>query len=236
MKASYTHITIVLDRSGSMLTRMSDTIGGFNTFLKTQQAAPGEATLSLVLFDHEYDMRYHVRPVAQVPPLDEATYTPRGNTALLDAMGRAITYTGELLRLRPEDERPAKVVFVVITDGEENSSREFSKAQIAEMVRKQTDTYKWEFVYLGADQDAITVAHNYGFKGTHATTFVPSGVTAFNAYNVLADKVNTLRASAMFVGEDSSFAPFTPAERASMVASRDEEDDTKKAPLVPPAD
>ncbi|MBC8139134.1 MAG: VWA domain-containing protein, partial [Fibrella sp.] len=115
MKTDYTHITLVLDRSGSMESMRGDAIGGFNTFLKDQQAAPGAATLTLVQFDDRYEKPYEFAPIASVAPLSERTFVPRGSTALLDAVGQAIEETGGRLASLPEHERPAKVLFVTLT-------------------------------------------------------------------------------------------------------------------------
>lgn len=222
MRNDYTHITAVLDRSGSMGTCIADTIGGFNTFLKKQVEAPGFATMTVVLFDHDYDAVCHGRPVAEVPPLTESTYIPRGSTALLDAMGRAITYTGALLESKPEAERPAKVVMLIITDGHENASHDYTRARIAEMVKHQTDVYRWDFVYLGATADAITVAGTYGINVMRAARYDTSGVEAFSAFQILGDKVGGLRGQSMAFGSEASFTAFSADERKKMSKARHE--------------
>lgn len=171
MKKDYTHISVVLDRSGSMNSIRNDTIGGFNQFLKDQQAVSGKATITLVQFDHAYKSVYDSIPIADAKPLDEQTFVPRGSTALLDAIGRTINDLGARLSEQPEDARPEKVVFVIITDGEENASHEFSLDAINQMIKTQREVYSWEFVFLGANQDAIKAAVNIGISPQAALSY-----------------------------------------------------------------
>lgn len=168
MRNDLTDITIVLDRSGSMESVKKDTEGGFDRFIKDQKAVPGDAVLTLVQFDTEYEFVHRAKPIREVPPLN---LVPRGGTALLDAIGRAINETGERLKNLPENDRPGKVVFVILTDGEENSSEEFTKAKINSMIRHQQDAYKWQFVFLGANQDAIQEADQLGIVRSNAMTY-----------------------------------------------------------------
>lgn len=162
MKQGYTDITVVLDRSGSMTALVADTIGGYNTFLKAQKEAPGEAKLTLVQFDTEYEFLEQGVEIKNAKPLNSKRYVPRGSTALLDAIGRSINEAGARFEAMDESERPDMVVFVILTDGEENSSREFAKAQIKSMIEHQTEVYKWSFVYLGANQDSFSEAGGMG--------------------------------------------------------------------------
>lgn len=155
MKTDYTHISIVLDRSGSMAELASDTIGGFNRFLEDQQKAPGEATLTLVQFDHEYEVLYSCIPIKVIPPLNPDTFIPRGSTALFDAIGRGILETGEHLSALSEEQRPARVIFVIYTDGLENASKLYTSPRIREMIAHQEKVYKWDFLFMGSNQDAI---------------------------------------------------------------------------------
>jgi hypothetical protein len=178
MKTGYTDISIVLDRSGSMESVRSDTIGGFNTFLSDQLEEGGEATITLVQFDDIYEVVYSAIPLTDAGRLDNSTFVPRGSTALLDAIGRTIIATGKRLEALAEDQRPEKVVFVVLTDGHENASRQFTAHNVNEMISHQRDVYKWEFVFLGANQDAITTAANLGIQASHSITYAatPAGV------------------------------------------------------------
>jgi len=175
MKKDYTHISMVLDRSGSMEQMRMDAIGGFNAFLKDQQAAPGTATLTLVQFDDRYESLYDVAPIGSVKPLDTTTFVPRGSTALLDALGKAMDETGARLAALPDTERPEKVLFVTLTDGMENASRTFTRAQIFDKITHQRDKYDWEFVFLAANQDAIEAGATMGFSADSSATYAGTG-------------------------------------------------------------
>jgi hypothetical protein len=153
------HIEIVLDRSGSMQAVKEDTEGGLKAFLAEQAAAPGTTTVSLRQFDDRYETVYEMVPLADVP---DYTLRPRGNTALLDAVGKTITTLGEALAAMPEDDRPGEVVLVILTDGLENASREWSRDQVKAAITRQADDYQWRFVFLGADQDAFAAAGGMG--------------------------------------------------------------------------
>lgn len=150
---NYTHISILLDRSGSMndAGKREEAISGFNNFIAEQKKIPGKVTISLAQFDHQYEVLHDFLKLEYVPALTKEKYVPRGMTALLDAFGRLMTTTGSTLASMPEAERPSKVLFVVITDGQENSSKEMTSARIAEMVDEQRNKYSWAFIYLGAD-------------------------------------------------------------------------------------
>ena len=159
MREDYTHITLVVDRSGSMATLRADAQGGINTLLDEQFDLDGKLTVTLVEFDTEIDT---VKRMAK--DSFEYTLVPRGGTALFDAVGQEIVRTGEdLARLR-KSERPAKVLFVVVTDGEENSSHEYKSAQIKELVKHQENKYNWQFQFIGADQSAWQ-ADGLGMRG-----------------------------------------------------------------------
>jgi hypothetical protein len=157
MKNDSTHIAVILDRTGSMETIRDDTIGGFNAFLNAQKAAPELATLTLVQFDSQdpYEVVHHFKPLADVPELTRETFVPRANTPLLDAIGRGINDLEKSLADITEPERPSRVVMVLITDGQENASREFRKDQIEKMIKEKQEKAAWQFVFLSADLDAI---------------------------------------------------------------------------------
>lgn len=155
MRDDLTEIIMVVDQSGSMEPLRTDAIGGFNAFLADQKKQPGHANLTLVLFNTEYRVVVDGQPIQDVPPLNIDTYVPGGMTALLDAMGKAINQTGTRLATIPEPDRPGKVILVVLTDGQENSSHEFSKAKIAEMVQHQEEKYGWKVIFLSSDLNAI---------------------------------------------------------------------------------
>ena len=158
------HIAIVLDRSGSMQSVKSDTEGGLKAFLIAQSDAPGETTVSLYHFDDKYSAVYENKHLDDIP---DYTLDPRGGTALLDAVGRTISAVGVQLAAKAEGDRPAEVIVVILTDGEENSSREFSLSAVKKMITEQQDAYGWKFVFLGADQDAFEAAGGMGIgRGT----------------------------------------------------------------------
>ncbi|MCX4750967.1 VWA domain-containing protein [Kitasatospora sp. NBC_01287] len=164
------HIAIVLDRSGSMQTVKTDTEGGLRAFLAAQADAPGDTTVSLYQFDTSYDTVYENAPLADVPHF---TLVPRGGTALLDAVGRTITTVGAQLAALPAGDRPGEVIVVILTDGEENSSREFNLHHVKRLITEQQGTYGWQFVFLGADQDAFAAAGGMGIRAD--TTLSYSG-------------------------------------------------------------
>lgn len=188
---TYTDITMVLDRSGSMQSIRDDTIGGFDAFLAEQRSQPGRCTVTLVQFDNEYEEVYVGRDLADVPGL---TLVPRGSTAMLDAIGRAAHATGARLAALPEERRPGTVIVGVMTDGLENASREFSYADIKALVEQQEQVYGWTFMYLGANQDAIEVGASIGVARDRALTYAgPKVAVAMSAYSA---SVGTLRKAA----------------------------------------
>lgn len=188
-------ITIVLDRSGSMEDIRKDTIGGFNAFVKQQKEGPGECRLTLIQFDTQdpYEIVHDGLKVADVPELTMETFVPRAATPLLDCLGRAIISTGQRFAGLPEDQRPAHVFFVIVTDGQENSSREYTKARISEMVKEQTEKWKWHFVYLGADHDAIAEAGDMGINTANAMNYAKSAKGVAGMYAASGQNVNKVR-------------------------------------------
>ena len=207
MKTDYTHIAIVLDRSGSMASIANDTIGGFNQFVETQRKVPGQCTLSLTQFDSQSIETVHdVKPLFEVPLLNALSYQPRGATPLYDAIGQTINGTGKFLKNLPENARPAKVIFVILTDGLENASREYNRDQVFDMIRHQTDAYKWQFVYLGANQDAMAVGASIGIARANAMTYAANDVGTQSAFASVATNAVKYRTGAnvcmSFSGED----------------------------------
>lgn len=164
-------ITILLDRSGSMSCIAEETIRGFNAFIKEQQKLGNKAYVTLVQFDHEYELLYEGIPLQEAVPLNTINYVPRGTTALLDAMGRSMVETRHRILCMPATERPEKVIFVTITDGRENHSSEYTRLQIFDMISMQRSKHKWEFLFLASNQDAIEEAGHLGIPPTHAYDF-----------------------------------------------------------------
>ncbi len=188
MKPSITDITLVVDRSGSMEQRREDAEGGVNAFVRNQATEPGEANLTLVQFDTEYEFIHQGIPIREAP---EYRLEPRGMTALLDAVGRAINETGIRLNALPEADRPGLVIFVITTDGLENSSKEFTKAQIKEMIEHQQNKYGWHFTFLGANQDAFAEAGAMGMRPGAAADYAMHKVGA--AYEMTSRKISRMR-------------------------------------------
>ena len=193
MRADLTEIAFVLDRSGSMNPIAADAIGGFNTFLASQQALPGEARLTLVLFDHEYLVVHDNVAIRQVPPLDAKTFVPRGMTALLDAVGRTIDDVGVRLAATPEEQRPAKVIVAILTDGQENASRDYTFSRVAGMIKHQQEKYSWEFLFLAANQDAIAAAGALSIGAKDAIAFQATGQGIRHANAQLNERVTLSR-------------------------------------------
>jgi len=195
MKKDLCELVVILDESGSMENVTNDTIGGFNVFLETHQKMPGEARLTLVKFDTKYEIVHNGVDVRSAKPLDKTTYSPGGCTALLDAVGRAIDEVGKRFDAASEEEKPGKVIFLIITDGEENSSVEYKLNQIKEKTTKRQDVDKWEFIFMGANQDAWAEAGKMGYA---------------NAVNYsVADMSKTIKAAAYYSMNSRGFSEKT---------------------------
>ncbi|WP_292981713.1 VWA domain-containing protein [Mycobacterium sp.] len=163
-----THLVFLLDRSGSMQSIASDVIGGFEAFVNEQRAGEGLCTATLAQFDNEYEVVYRGIAIGQVPPL---ALFPRGMTALHDSMGKLITDTAAEINALPEENKPGTVVVAIMTDGLENASREWRQPDIKALVEQQTNDHGWEFLYMGADQDAVEVGKGLGVKESNAMTY-----------------------------------------------------------------
>lgn len=205
MKKGYTHISLVLDRSGSMDQIKKDTIGGFNSFLKSQKECPGEATFSMVQFDTEYEVIHDFKNIRDIPDLTEETFSPRGMTALYDAIGRCVKVTGEKLSAMKEEDRPEKVLVVILTDGEENSSKEFKSDGIKVMIDHQQGKYSWSFVFIGANQDAVLAAQNIGIKSGNALNLCANAVGTSAVYSSLSNNVTSYRCCSRDAVPDMDF-------------------------------
>ena len=210
MRTDLTDITMVVDRSGSMESIKSDAEGGINSFIHQQKQEPGEALLTLVQFDTEYEFVHSGVPVKQIPAF---TLVPRGSTALLDAVGRAINETGARLAAMAESQRPALVVFVIVTDGAENSSREFTRDQIRTMVEHQQSAYKWQFTFLAANQDAFAAGGSMGIAQDGIAAYSMGKVRG--SWDAAAKKMSRMRKAA---GEGAAVDnKFTDEERGEML-------------------
>ena len=189
MRENLTEMVFVLDRSGSMISLTADTIGGFNELIEKQKKIEGDAYVTTVLFDHEYELLHDHVALGEVAPLTDREYFARGGTALLDAVGRTINTVGARLAATPEEERPAHVVFVITTDGMENASCEYTAKQVREMVEHQQRKYSWQFVFLGANMDAVAEAGKLGISASHAANFAPSQRGVSMMYRMALDEV-----------------------------------------------
>ncbi len=158
MNPHLTEIAYILDRSGSMQPMQEPAVAAFNDFIKSQLDVPGDARLSLIQFDDAYEVPVSAKPIQDVPQLTAATYTPRGSTALLDAIGRTIKETDRRISALPEGDKPGKVILAIFTDGEENASQEYTIKHIGDLIRLYRDQKGWEFLFLAANQDAIATA------------------------------------------------------------------------------
>lgn len=209
-RSDLTHLYFLLDRSGSMQSIKSDIEGGFAAFVDEQRAGDGECVATLAQFDDVYEVVYTDRPVADVPPLD---LRPRNMTALHDAMGRLVTDAGARLAALPEDQRPGTVVVAVMTDGLENASTEWHAPQVKALVEQQTRDYGWQFLYMGADQDAVEVGIGLGIAAASSVTY--SRGKAKEAMAVSAGKIRRLRTDRM-TAPAAAMPAFTEEERRSL--------------------
>lgn len=171
MKKGLTELVFILDKSGSMGGLETDTIGGYNSMLAKQQEVEGECHITTVLFDNNYELLYDRIDIKAVSPISEKEYKVGGSTALLDAIGRTIHKIGNAQKHTADDYRAEKVMFVIITDGEENSSREYSAEKIKAQIERQKEKYGWEFVFLGANIDAIETAGRFGISADRAQNY-----------------------------------------------------------------
>ena len=201
MKKGLTELVFILDRSGSMGVLESDTIGGFNSMLDKQKKGEGEAYVTTVLFDDKYEKIHDRFPIGQVKKLTEEDYYVRGCTALLDAMGTSIHQMALVQRYLPEEERAEKVIFVITTDGLENASREYSKEKVKQMIEKEKEKYGWEFLFLGANMDAVEEAGSFGIDADRSVTFQNDGQGIRTNYRAVGEVLCQMRcASAPPVG------------------------------------
>jgi hypothetical protein len=204
MKEKLTHIIFVVDRSGSMGSIAKDMIGGYNQFIEDQKKLEGECVVSFYQFDNVYESVFERVPLKDVVELTAETYVPRAMTALYDAMGRTINSYGEFLSSIPEEERPERVLFVTITDGDNNASIEFDMAKVAELVKTQTEKYQWDFVFLGSNIDAWEGGGSLNIKSSSTLQFANSGGSVKAAFASLNS--NTLQYRSVSAKADYSFS------------------------------
>lgn len=193
MKKRLTELVFILDKSGSMSGLEKDTIGGYNSMLEKQKTVDGECFITTVLFDNRYELLHDRIDIRAVKPITGKEYCVGGSTALLDAIGQTILKIGNAQRNTADDYRAEKVLFVIITDGEENSSREYSSEYVKAQIERQKSKYGWEFLFLGANIDAVETARHFGISEDRAVDYVPDGEgTALN-FKVMSETVAEFR-------------------------------------------
>ncbi|MBO7364210.1 MAG: VWA domain-containing protein [Lachnospiraceae bacterium] len=193
MKKNLTELVMILDRSGSMGGLESDTIGGYNSMLARQAESEGEVLVSTVLFDDRIEVLYDRVPLDRMPQMTAKDYYVRGCTALLDAVGRSIHHIRNVHKYAREEDRPEKTIFVITTDGMENASREYTYERLRKMVEEQKREHGWEFLFLGANMDAIRTAGRFGIAPDRATNFNSDHEGTQLNYRVLAKTLCSMR-------------------------------------------
>ena len=209
MKDILTDVTLIVDRSGSMGKNKEEAQNGINHFMNEQKKQDGRTNFTLVQFVTEYGFVYRARDIHDVTPY---TLVPRGMTALLDAVGRAINEAGERFEKMEFDQRPDLVVFVIVTDGLDNSSHEFTKSSIKEMVDLQQNKYSWQFTYLGANHDAFVEAGGIGIDQGHTSNY--TATNASSAFDAASKNIGRMKANTIDGAAVENF--YTDEERAEM--------------------
>jgi uncharacterized protein YegL len=195
MKKNATELVFILDRSGSMSGLENDTIGGYNSMLEKQKSQEGECRITTVLFDNEYEVLHDRIDMPAVNCITDKDYWVRGSTALLDAIGRTIYKIGNVQKNTTDDFRAEKVLFVIITDGQENASREFTAERVRRLIMNQKKKYNWEFIFLGANIDAVETAAHLGIDRNRAQSYLNDREGVTLNYNVLSHAVCQFRCS-----------------------------------------
>lgn len=196
MKKGLTEVVFILDRSGSMSGLEGDTIGGFNSMIEKQKKEEGEALVSTILFDNYSEVLHDRVEVSKIEPLTDRDYTVRGCTALLDAIGGAIHHIGNVHKYARNEDIPEHTIFIITTDGMENASHQYSRDKIKAMIERQKTKYGWEFLFLGANIDAIETARSYGIDQDRAVEYNCDSVGTGLNFEAMSDAITTMRCSA----------------------------------------
>jgi len=195
MKKNLTEIVFILDRSGSMAGLEDDTIGGFNAMMEKQKNEPGQALVSTVLFDNVSNVIHDRVDIREIGPMTRKEYYVRGSTALLDAIGGAIHHIGLVHKYAREEDRPEKTLFVITTDGMENSSRQYSYAKVKAMIKRQKEVYGWDFIFLGANIDAAAEAARFGISADCTANYHADRKGTAVIYEAVGEAVSNARAN-----------------------------------------
>ncbi len=195
MKKDLTELVFILDRSGSMAGLEADTIGGFNSLITKQKQVPGQCLVSTVLFDNVSQVLHDRVPLERIEPMTDRDYTVRGCTALLDAMGSAIRHIGNVHKYARDEDVPEHTLFVITTDGMENASRKYTAQRVKAMLERQKEQYGWEFLFLGANMDAVATARQFGIHQDRAVRYHSDSQGTQLNYQVLSQTVCTIRES-----------------------------------------
>ena len=196
VKNGLTELVFILDRSGSMAGLEDDTVGGFNAMIEKQKRESGECFVSTVLFDHETEVLHDRVKLSRVPIMTKNDYSVRGSTALIDAIGGAIHHIGNIHKYaRPEDV-PEHTMFIITTDGMENASHRYSSDDVKRMIERQKEKYGWEFLFIGANIDAVETAKKYGIGEDRAVNYVADSKGTDVLYKAVGYAVSNMRASA----------------------------------------
>lgn len=195
MKKNLTEIIFILDRSGSMSALEADTIGGFNSMIEKQKKADGEAMISTVLFDNVSEVIHDRVSVLDIQPMTDKDYTVRGCTALLDAIGGAIHHIGNIHKYARAEDVPEHTLFVITTDGMENASRHYNAERVKQMIERQKARYGWEFLFLGANIDAVETARHFGIGADRAVNYHSDSAGTQLNYEVLSEAICAVRGS-----------------------------------------
>lgn len=195
-----TELVFILDRSGSMAGLEGDTIGGYNSLLEKQRKEVGEATVTTVLFDDQYEMIHDRAAIGKVKDITNKEYFARGMTGLLDAVGKTINHVGNRHKNALDSEVPGKTMVVIITDGYENASREYTLPQIKQMIERQKEMFGWEFLFLGANIDAVSTAAGFGITADRAVTYEADSVGTRMNFDAVSQVIGCARNCAPIAG------------------------------------
>lgn len=193
MKKNLVEVVFILDRSGSMGGLENDTIGGYNAMISKQKKEEGEANITTVLFDDEYEMLHDRLSIKNISPITDNEYYVRGCTALLDAIGKTVNYMINVQKFAPKYEKAKKVLFIITTDGYENASREYTYKNIQKLIKNQKEKYNWEFLFIGANIDAISTAKDFGIDESHAVNYIPDDKGTELNFKVMNEAISCCR-------------------------------------------